>query len=112
MADRVQLREGTALEVLGELTSELAPESVDVVFLDADKSEYPDYWLALRPLISRGGLLLADNVLGGGTWWIDDTGNNPSREAVDRLNRLVAADPDFEAVALPLRQGVLVARRM
>ncbi len=112
VADRVQLREGTALEVLGELTSELAPESVDVVFLDADKSEYADYWLALRPLISRGGLLLADNVLGGGTWWIDDTGNNPSREAVDRLNRLVAADPDFEAVALPLRQGVLVARRM
>ncbi len=112
VADRVELRAGPALEVLGELARELAPGSVDVVFLDADKSEYADYWLALRPLITTGGFLLADNVLGGGTWWIDDTDDNPSREAVDRLNRLVAADPDFEAVALPLRQGVLVARRM
>ncbi len=111
VADRVELREGAALEVLGELASELAPGSVDVVFLDADKSEYPDYWLVLRPLISRGGVLLADNVCGGGTWWIDDI-DHPSRQAADRLNHLLADDPEFEAVAVPLREGVLVARRM
>ncbi len=71
---------------------------------------HPDYWLALRPLIASGGLLLADNVCGGGTWWLDDI-DHPSRQAADRLNRLLADDPEFEAVAVPLRQGVLVARR-
>ena len=111
VADRVELREGPALELLPPMAQELAPESVDVVFLDAVKNEYPDYWAIVRPLIVPGGLILADNVLGAGTWWIDDV-DDPSRQAADRFNRLVADDPDFEAVAVPLREGVLIGRRM
>lgn len=111
IGDRVEIRLGPALDVLPELARELEPGSVDVVFLDAVKTEYPDYWTLVRPLIAPGGLILADNVLGGGSWWIDDEGDE-SRDAADRLNRLVAGDPDFEAVAVPIRQGILVGRRM
>jgi len=109
--DSVDLRLGSGIEVLEALGSELAPLSVDVLFLDAVKTEYPDYFRVARPLIAPGGLLIADNVLGSGTWWIDDEGNE-ARQGADALNRSLAADPDFEAVAVPLREGVLVARRV
>jgi predicted O-methyltransferase YrrM len=108
----VDIRRGKALDLLPSLVAELRPGSVDVVFLDALKPEYPEYFQLLRPVIAPGGLLLADNVLGTEQWWIDTpAGSNADRDGADRLNRLLASDPEFEAVALPIREGVLVARR-
>ena len=109
--DRIEMRCGAALDVLPKLAQELDPNSVDVVFIDAVKTEYPDYWEMVRPMIAAGGLVLADNVLGSGSWSIDDEAQ-PQRAAVDRFNRLVADDPDFEAAVVPLRNGVLVGRRI
>ncbi len=109
--DRIEMRCGAALDVLPKLAQELDPNSVDVVFIDAVKTEYPDYWEMVRPMIATGGLVLADNVLGSGSYSIDDEAD-PQRLAVDRFNRLVADDPDFEAVVVPLRNGVLVGRRI
>jgi caffeoyl-CoA O-methyltransferase len=111
VGDRVDVRRGAALDILPELARELTPGSVDVVFLDALKTEYPAYWEIVRPLIAPGGAVLADNALGSGEWWIDMAGHE-SREAADRFNRLVAGDPEFEAAVVPLRQGVLFGRRM
>jgi predicted O-methyltransferase YrrM len=112
IADRVQVRRGTGLDILPQLARELGPGSADVVFLDAIKSEYPAYFDAIRPAIAVGGLLIADNALGSGSWWIDEApGSNADRDGADRLNRRVATDPDFEAVAIPIREGVLIARR-
>ena len=110
IGERVEIRVGAALDVLPRLADELGPESVDVVFLDAVKTEYPDYFRIARPLVVPGGLLLADNVYGTATTWIDQS-NNPSIRGVDEFNRLVAADPGFEAVAVPIQDGVLLARR-
>jgi caffeoyl-CoA O-methyltransferase len=110
VAERVEVRCGAALDLLPQLASEVGPRSVDLFFVDALKTEYPDYWLLARPLIKPGGLIVADNVYGGGTWWIDDVGNE-ARQAIDRFNRLVTGDPDFEAIAVPLREGVLIGRR-
>ena len=110
VADRVEIRVGAALEVLPQLAAELGPGSVDLVFIDAEKTEYADYWRQVRPLVAVGGVVLADNVLGTGSEWIDQQDRSQPR-AVDRFNRLVAGDDDFEAVAIPLRQGVLFARR-
>lgn len=113
VADRVEIVEGKALDVLPALAKRLGPGSVDVVFIDAIKSEYPDYWIHVRPLVAVGGLIIADNVLGSGDWWIDDESpSNTMRAGADRFNRLVAGDKDFEAVAVPLRQGVLIGRRV
>lgn len=109
VADRVTVRRGEALAVLPELAHELGQDSVDVFFFDAIKSEYLDYWRHARPLLKRSGLLIADNVLGA-SWWIDQEGH-PDRDAVDRFNRAVAADPELEVACVPLREGVLVARK-
>ena len=67
---------------------------------------------SVRAAIAPGGLLVADNVLGSHTWWIDEPpGRTADRDGADRFNRMVAADADFETVAVPLREGVLIARR-
>ena len=101
---------GTTLP--GKLLWKLDPGAIDFVFLDAVKREYPDYFRAMRPLIASGGLLVADNVLGSHSWWIDEpAGRNADRDGADEFNRMIAADPDFETVAVPLREGVLIARR-
>lgn len=112
LAERVEVRTGPALEVLPRLAAELGPESVDLAFLDGDKREYADCWRIVSPLLRSGGVLAADNVLGSGSWWIDEpTGATTSRDAVDQFNRLVAADPTLEAAAAPVRQGLLLARK-
>lgn len=104
-SDRVDVVEGAALEVVPRLAEQWGPASIDFVFIDAVKTEYVDYFLQIKPLVKPGGLLVADNVLGTGAGWIDEGHGS------DALNRLIADDDDFESVALPLRQGVLLARR-
>lgn len=112
LAGRVEMKRGAGKDVLPALAADLGAGAVDLVFLDAIKHEYVDYFSAIRSSIAVGGLLVADNVLGSRTWWIDDpSGHDEDRDGVDRFNRAVAADPDFEAVAVPIREGVLIARR-
>jgi predicted O-methyltransferase YrrM len=113
VSSSVEIRRGAALQVLTSLAAELGPGSVDFVFVDATKREYPEYFALLRPMIAPGGLLVADNVLGSQTWWIDaPPGRSLDRDSADRFNHIVAADRDFEAVAVPIREGVLIARRI
>ena len=109
VSDRVEVRRGAALDVLAQMSTELADESVDVVFLDAVKSEYSDYLALVRPLLAPGGLLIADNVLGTSGWWIDEE-DKGVRNAVDTFNRAVAADEGFETAGLSVREGLLIAR--
>lgn len=110
-ADRVRVRRAPALEEIPRLRREFGDESLDFVFVDAVKTEYLDYFRALRPMLRRGGLFVADNVLGAGWWITDAPGTDGSRDAVDGFNRAVAADEEFQTVCVPLREGLLVARR-
>lgn len=111
VADRVRLERGAALEVLPRLAREFGPASVDLAFLDAVKVEYMEYASLLKPMLRRGALLLADNVLGSDFWIDDPPGSSATRDAIDRFNRAMAADEDFDVVAVPIRQGVMIARR-
>jgi caffeoyl-CoA O-methyltransferase len=104
LAERVEVVRGAALEVLPGLARRLGLSSVDFVFLDAVKSEYLDYLRAVKPLLARGGLIVADNVYGTGQGWIDQG------YGTDEFNRALAADPDFEVTATTMREGVLIAR--
>jgi caffeoyl-CoA O-methyltransferase len=106
LTDRVELRRGAGLDVLTDLAKELDPGSIDVLFLDAIKSEYTEYFRIARPLITVGGLVIADNVYGTGAGWIDDG------HGTDMFNRVIAADPDFESAAMPFREGVLIGLRI
>jgi len=113
LADRIEIRRGGALDGVQRLSKEISPGAVDFAFIDAAKIEYPAYYELIRPLIAPGGIMVADNALGSNSWWIDEhQGSSPDRDAVDRLNRTVAADPLFESTCFPLHHGLLVARRI
>lgn len=108
----VEVIERPALDIMPSLLEKHGRGSFDLIFLDAIKSEYPDYLEHARPMLRPGGLLVADNTLGAGDWWIDEKpGRNADRDAMDRFNRAVADDPAFEAACVPLRQGLVIAQR-
>lgn len=106
VADKIEIVRGAALDVLPQIAKEVGESSVDFVFIDARKSEYVDYFRLLKPLIKSGGMLVADNVYATGAGWIDEG------HGTDEFNRMIAADPDFDAVATPMREGILIARRL
>lgn len=105
VGDKVEVVRGAALDVLPVLAERHGEASVDFVFVDATKSEYVDYYRLIKPMMKPGGLFVADNVYGTGAGWIDEG------FGTDEFNRMIAEDPDFEAVATPMREGVLIARK-
>lgn len=110
VAARVEVRRGNALELLPDIALELGPGSLDLVFIDADKVSYPDYYEATAGLVTPGGLLLVDNIFGSSGAWIDDL-THPDAAATDRMNRRAAADDRFDAAGVFVRAGLLVSRR-
>ncbi|QLE74602.1 O-methyltransferase [Streptomyces rectiverticillatus] len=106
VADRVDLRLGDAGDTLRALPDEPV---LDLVFIDADKPSYIDYWEQLVPRVRPGGLLLADNVLyAGEAAHPQATGNAASIRA---FNQHVQADDRVEAVMLPVADGLTLARK-
>lgn len=106
VAGKVEIVRGPALDELPGLYHRLGDRSVDFAFIDAVKSEYVEYFKLLRPMMKVGSLLVADNVYATGAGWIDEG------HGTDGFNRIVAGDADFEAVATPMREGVLIAKRI
>ena len=86
----------------------------DVVYDDIDKEGYPDAWRAARERVRVGGLYICDNTLRWGSAAVieeRDDDDGPRIAAVRSHNEAIANDPDFLMTILPIRDGVLVARR-
>lgn len=107
LADRIDLRIAPALDTLRSLPD---ARDVDLVFIDADKPGYVDYWHELVPRVRPGGLLLADNVLWSGAI-VDPADTEPNTLALRAFNDTVAGDDRVEAVVLPAFDGLTLARR-
>jgi caffeoyl-CoA O-methyltransferase len=108
VAERIDLRLAPALDTLRALPTEA---SIDLVFIDADKGGYADYWAELVPRVRPGGLLLADNVLWSGEV-VDEQKSGDNVEALRAFNDLVAADDRVEVVVLTAFDGLTIARRL
>ncbi len=104
---RISLRLGPALDTIAQLAAE--GRSLDLVFIDADKTNYEHYWDAVLPLMPVGGLIIADNTLWSGK--VLDP-KEASDHAIVRFNGRVAADPRVEHVLLAVRDGVMLARKL
>ncbi len=81
----------------------------DVVFLDADKERYPDYYELVLPLLRAGGLLVADNTLWSGRVLEPSAATDLG---ITRFNDLVTADPRVQNVLLSVRDGMMLARKL
>jgi caffeoyl-CoA O-methyltransferase len=106
VADRVDLRIAPAIDTLRSLPRE---PWVDLVFLDADKGGYLDYWEELVPRMVPGGLIVVDNTLYHGTVTDPDAGGGAA--AIRAFNERVRDDDRVEAVLLTVADGVTLARR-
>ena len=94
----VEVRVGPALESLAVLAKEDRPP-FDLVFIDADKPSMPEYFERALALTRPGGVIVADNVVREGAV-IDAASDNPSVQAVRRLNGRVARDPRVSATTI------------
>ena len=101
---KIEVRVGPALDTLAKLTG-----PYDLIFIDADKANYVNYYRRVLDLISPNGVILIDNVLWSGRV-LKTPAPDPSTAAIQELNRVVAADPRVTAVLLTLRDGVFVIK--
>jgi caffeoyl-CoA O-methyltransferase len=102
----IEIRLGPALDTIAALAS--AGEGFDLVFIDADKEGYVDYFEAVLPLLPPGGLIVADNTLWSGR--VLDP-QSASDHAIVRFNAKLAADERVDQVLLSVRDGVMLARK-
>lgn len=101
-AGRVTLHTGPAEEIVPAL-----PGEWDMVFIDANKRRYADYYRMVLPRVVSGGIIVADNTL----WYgkvTDPAVHDPQTEGIREFNDLVAADTSVEKVFIPVRDGLTV----
>ncbi len=102
---KIAIRMGPALETMSRLEGPF-----DVIFIDADKVNYVNYYRRAKELLAPDGVILIDNVL-----WDGEVLKQPppddSTAAIQELNRTVASDSEMQAVLVTVRDGILVAKR-
>jgi caffeoyl-CoA O-methyltransferase len=103
VADRIDYRVGPAIETLQQLAGPF-----DLVFIDADKESYIDYYEAVLPKLAEHGFIVADNVLWSGRVLEHDGGE--STKAIKRFNDHVTNDDRVVCVMLTVRDGMTLIR--
>ena len=107
LSDKIIALTGNATQLIPEIEGDF-----DIVFIDADKSNYPVYFQLVKDRINKGGLLIADNVLWSGKVVEGLEKNNKDTEAILKFNEAFHNDPGFENVLVPIRDGLLVGRKV
>jgi caffeoyl-CoA O-methyltransferase len=103
--DRIDYRLGPALETVAGLDGPF-----DIVFIDADKANYVNYYEATLPLLAGDGVMLVDNALSSGDV-VDPVDAGESARAIHALNDRIRADERVENVLLTVRDGINLVRR-
>lgn len=106
LAHKIHYIIGDALEVIPTLEA-----TYDMVFIDADKVNYKAYYDMVLPKVRRGGFIIADNVLWGGKVTQEEKLKS-NGEAIRRFNDYVHNDKRVENVLLPIRDGLMIARKL
>jgi caffeoyl-CoA O-methyltransferase len=104
VVDRIDYRVGPGSETLAELEGPF-----DLVFIDADKAGYIDYYEAALPMLADGGVIVADNVLWSGR--VASEPEDDSTRAIQRFNEHVRGDDRVESAMLTVRDGMTLIRR-
>lgn len=96
---------GNALDIIPTLN-----KTFDLVFIDADKENYINYFHMIVPIMNKGGIILSDNVLWSGKVLEEIKANDKSTKVLLEYNILLKEDPRVETVLLPIRDGLTVSR--
>ena len=104
--DQIKQHLGDATEIIPTLQ-----EKFDLVFIDADKPNYPKYFELIMEKLNPGGIIISDNVLWSGKVVQPVKEDDESTKALLEYNRLLAEDERLETVMLPIRDGLTISRR-
>jgi caffeoyl-CoA O-methyltransferase len=102
-ANNIEMQIGNALDIIPTL-----PQQFDLVFIDADKINYLNYYKLLMAILQKGAVILIDNVLFNGDVIADNKNKNAA--AVHECNLYIAADARVEKVIVPIRDGITMLR--
>ena len=105
--EKIHLHIGDAREVIPAL-----PGPFDMVFIDAGKQDYIQYYDLVIDKVPRGGLIIADNVLWSGKVVSDEREQDQDAVSIHQFNEKVQRDERVENIMLPLRDGLLIARKV
>lgn len=105
LEERVDYRIGNALDIIPQLET-----GFDLVFIDADKVNYGNYYDLVFDKVNKGGYILADNVLWSGK--VLNEQKDKDTEAIHEYNKKIKADKRVEPLLLPIRDGILIARKI
>jgi predicted O-methyltransferase YrrM len=83
----------------------------DLIFIDADKANYPAYFEKCVSRLRSGGLIIADNILWYGKVVLPVKDSDKETKAIKLFNETVSKDPRFDSLILPIRDGIMVARK-
>lgn len=104
-ATQIKAHLGDAMEIIPALN-----KSFDLVFIDADKENYINYYKMVVPMMNKGGIILSDNVLWSGKVLEELNPKDISTKVLLEYNKLINEDPRVETVLLPIRDGLTVTR--
>ncbi|MDR2564401.1 MAG: O-methyltransferase [Prevotellaceae bacterium] len=105
VANKITIHEGDALSIIPKLTDDF-----DLIFIDGDKREYLQYYIAAKSKLRKGGYILADNVLWDGKITEEIKNNDRHTSGIASFNDYVAADPEAETLLLPVRDGIMICK--
>lgn len=98
---------GNALKIIPELV-----KTFDLVFIDADKGNYPNYYELIIEKLNPGGIILSDNVLWSGKVTEELKPDDEDTKALIEYNKMLKEDPRIETVILPIRDGLTISRKL
>ncbi|HOK52510.1 MAG TPA: O-methyltransferase [Bacteroidales bacterium] len=102
----IQVIHGNAIEVVPQLST-----SFDLIYIDGEKAEYPEYLEVCLPHLKVGGYLIADNVLWDGKI-LNTEAQDKATQALRKFNDAIKNNPSLEKVLLPLRDGLFLCRKI
>ena len=103
--DQINQHLGNAIDIIPKLSSDY-----DFVFLDADKTNYINYFELIIPIMNSGSVILSDNVLWSGKVIKEADVKDKDTQVLKEFNKLLATDKRVESVLLPLRDGLTISR--
>ena len=107
LSEKIEFRIGNAMELIPEMN-----ELFDLVFIDADKTNYSNYFDLVIDKVRPGGCIIADNVLWSGKVIHDKENQDEDTTALVAYNQKVQNDPRVENVLMPVRDGLMIARKL
>jgi caffeoyl-CoA O-methyltransferase len=104
--NQIELKIGNALEIIPNLSPKF-----DLIFIDADKTNYLNYLELVIPKLNKGGYLIADNVLWSGKVTEPIDSKDLDTQVLIEFNAKIHADEQFENILLPIRDGLMMVRK-